>query len=123
MNLRISERAAVSIQFDAEPEGGKASVAAFMYDLWQDGCLIEFVDRPPDINNRVIVLLDGETVASGRLVWRMGRNAGLQFAETLEKTAVDRLTPKQARAGITKLRRQRVRWPRRHRRPLQEFSP
>ena len=58
MNLRASERTAVDIEGTEGPDHGRASARALIYDLSQDGCMIEFV----------------------------GRNAGLQFVERLDKT-------------------------------------
>ena len=40
-----------------------------------------------------------------RFVWVVGRNAGLQFAERLDKTTIERLAPKQARPGAAMTRR------------------
>ena len=109
MNLRASERATVDIEIAEGPEHGRASARALIYDLSQDGCMIEFVGRLLSPGDRVAVPLDDQTLVSATLVWQVGRNAGLQFVERLEKTTVDRLAPKQAAPGAAVIRRSRLR--------------
>ncbi len=95
MNLRASERTAVDIEGTEGPDHGRASARALIYDLSQDGCMIEFV----------------------------GRNAGLQFVERLDKTMIDRLAPKHAAPGAVVIRRSRSRSQRRLGRLLDVRSP
>jgi hypothetical protein len=123
LNLRASERAVVNIEIDEGPEHGRASARAFIYDLSQDGCMIEFVGRLLTPRKRVAVLLDDQTIVSATLVWQVGRNAGLQFAERLEKTTVDRLTPKRATPGAAMVRGSRPRSRRHPGRLLNAWSP
>lgn len=123
LNLRASERAVVDIQIDEGPEHGRGSARAIIYDLSQDGCMIEFVGRLLTRGDRVSVPLDDHTMVSATLVWQVGRNAGLQFAERLEKTTVDRLTPKRAAPGAAMVRRSRPRSRRRPGRLLDAPSP
>ena len=58
-----------------------------------------------------------------RFVWLVGRNAGLQFAERLDKTTIDRLAPKQAGPSAAMTRRSRSRSRRRPGRLLNARSP
>jgi hypothetical protein len=123
LNLRASERAAVDIEIAEGPEHGRASARALIYDLSQDGCMIEFVGRLLSPGDRVNVPLDGQTLVSATLVWRVGRNAELQFAERLDKTTIDHLTPKQAAPGAAMISRSRPRSRRRPGRLLNARSP
>ena len=123
LNLRASERAVVNIEIDEGPEHGRASARAFIYDLSQDGCMIEFVGRFLSPGDRVAVPLDDQTLVSATLVWQVGRNAGLQFAERLDKTTIDRLAPKQAGPSAAMTRRSRSRSRRRPGRLLNARSP
>lgn len=109
LNLRASERAAVDIEVAERPAHGRASARALIYDLSQDGCMIEFVGRLLSPGDRVAVPLDDQTLVSATLVWQVGRNAGLQFAERLDKITVDRLAPKHAAPGAAMVMRSRSR--------------
>lgn len=123
MNLRASERTAVDIEITEGPAHGRASARALIYDLSQDGCMIEFVGRFLSPGDRVAVPLGDQTLVSATLVWQVGRNAGLQFAERLDKTTIDRLAPKQAAPGAAMIRQSRSRSRRRPGRLLDARSP
>lgn len=109
LNLRASERTAVDIEITEGPDHERASARALIYDLSQDGCMIEFVGRRLSPGDRVAVPLDDRTLVPATLVWQVGRNAGLQFVERLDKTMIDRLAPKQAAPGAAVIRRSRLR--------------
>ena len=123
LNLQATERATVDIEIAEGPEHGRASARALIYDLSQDGCLIEFVGRFLSPGDRVAVPLGDQTLVSATLVWQVGRNAGLQFAERLDKTTIDRLAPKQAGPSAAMTRRSRSRSRRRPGRLLDARSP
>lgn len=67
LNLQATERATVDIEIAEGPEHGRASARALIYDLSQDGCMIEFVGRFLSPGDRVAVPLDDQTLASATL--------------------------------------------------------
>jgi hypothetical protein len=61
------------------------------YDISTDGCLIESSNGFVVVGDTVSIHFAGEAPFEGTVIWRKHRNAGVEFAEPLARTVVERI--------------------------------
>lgn len=65
------------------------SVTASLYNLSSGGCMIETTDAAAQQGAEVGVALTDKVQMPGRIVWRLGKNAGVKFDLPLHQKVVE----------------------------------
>lgn len=78
---RTTRRTSLMREVDALIEGRR--VPLLVYDLSLDGCKIDTSDEEFAGGDDINLQLHENVLASGKVVWRINRNAGVQFDQKL----------------------------------------
>ena len=96
MNKRSADRALVEGFVHARTRGGERRVR--LHNLSAGGCLIEFGEAELEEGEQVhISLIDGLHFA-GRVVWKTGDRAGVEFVDPTHPALIEHLKVKPARS-------------------------
>ena len=82
---RLEVQAAITCKVRARSLNGVA------YDFSTDGCMIEVASVPPKAGDPIVLCFPGQVSIEGKVVWVRHRNAGIQFAEQLDRLMVRRI--------------------------------
>ena len=83
---RTTRRTSLMREVDALIEDRR--VPLLVYDLSMDGCKIDTSDEELSGGDDISLQLHDDVLAKGKVVWRINRNAGVQFDEMLSRDAL-----------------------------------
>ena len=87
--MRSYNRFRVDQEIDCRIDG--KGVVASLYNLSSGGCMIETTEERAEDGAVVEIGLTDKVVMPGRIVWRLGKNAGIKFDLPLHQKVVEHL--------------------------------